>query len=156
MLLDRKRPDPPFSRVPKNKDMTSSAAALQGGQHLPCSEKLNTPHRNCRLIFGGSSLCWKGVQLRLAAIPHPTCPNLHLLCIRAAQSSNRWIWFGAQWLPRGAFPLKEPPPTLMESQGHGADEAEVGVPLWATIHRPTECELGGQEAHAQGFWSRIF
>lgn len=57
--------------------MTSSAAAVQSGQRLPCSTNSISPHRNCRLIFGGSlhpgNTCSRGWQPS-----HPTPAQTHI------------------------------------------------------------------------------
>lgn len=57
--------------------MTSSAAAVQSGQRLPCSTNTISPHRNCRLIFGGSlhpgNTCSRGWQPS-----HPTPAQTHI------------------------------------------------------------------------------
>lgn len=84
--------------------MTSSAAALQSRQRLPCSTKLNIPSSELQTYLWRVSPSWEHVQPGLAAVPPHTCPNTHLLCITAAQSPNRWAWFGSQRLPGEDFP----------------------------------------------------
>lgn len=107
--------------------MTSSADALQSGQRLPCSTKLNIPSSELQTYLWRVSPSWEHVQPGLAAVPPHTCPNTHLLCITETQQVGL-VWISAT--ARGGFPLWESLLAPLESQGGRAGVlAPLGVPL---------------------------
>lgn len=100
--------------------MTSSAAVLQSTQRLPCSTNSISPHRNCRLIFGGSlhpgNTCSRGWQPS-----HPTPAQTHI-CSASLQhtATTGGLGLHLRGCP-GGFPLWESLLPLQKAKG-----AELG------------------------------
>lgn len=148
-VTGQKKADMLLSRVSWNKGLTSSAAALQSGNHLPCSKTLNTPSLELQRYLWRVSLSWKCMQLRLAAT-HPTLPK-QTFALYWSSTEHRWIWFGSQWQPGKKSPpitRGKPEPWSWWNWGECTS--------WSTIHVTKKMWAWKTRSHVQGFWSRLF
>lgn len=116
----RKRPDLPFSRAAWNKEMTSGAAALQSGQRVPRSTKLNIPSSELQTYLWRVSPSWEHVQQGWQP-SHPTPAQTHI-CSASLQHTARQV--GRVWISvtaREDFPSGSPSCPLCRAKG-----AELG------------------------------